>query len=216
MSVRPSRRRGRLSEKEEAAATNLRELREGGGLRIDEHELEDEADVYEEVDQKEFESREAGERQSARDFIEDDEGIGYLDENEQDPDEEEVDGKRSKGKRQKTAASSLPQSTTLASFFKKGPVKTKSASEKAAASNVKVNEDDLMNSLLGADTGSRPTAAAAARPKAKSAGISRSAVSFSRVSFARKRGTNLGEPLADPPGVFSRATCFRRSVRGPQ
>ena len=32
----------------------------------------DEADVYEEVDEREFESRTAGDRQQAHDFIEDD------------------------------------------------------------------------------------------------------------------------------------------------
>ena len=34
MSARPSRRRGRLTEGQEAAAKELRELREGGGKRV--------------------------------------------------------------------------------------------------------------------------------------------------------------------------------------
>ena len=74
MSARPSRRRGRLTEGQEAAAKELRELREGGGKRTDAHDDAEDADVYEEVDEREFESRVAGDRQEAHDFIEDDGG----------------------------------------------------------------------------------------------------------------------------------------------
>ena len=38
MASRPSRRRGRLTEQQEAAAAELRALREGGGLRTEQHE----------------------------------------------------------------------------------------------------------------------------------------------------------------------------------
>jgi hypothetical protein len=92
MSARPSRRRGRLTEQQEAAAKQLREIREAGGKRTDCDEVstftgawtsfasllrarvqaEEEVGVYEEVDEREFEARSAGDRQSAQDFIEDD------------------------------------------------------------------------------------------------------------------------------------------------
>jgi hypothetical protein len=39
MSARPSRRRGRLTEQQEAAAQELRQLREGGGRRTDAAEV---------------------------------------------------------------------------------------------------------------------------------------------------------------------------------
>ena len=134
MAPRPTRRRGRLNEKQEAEAAALRAIREGGGLRTDEHEIEEENEVYDEVDEREFENRKAGDRQQARDFIEDDEGIGYLDEEEEeDLDEGGKPAKRS-GKRQKTGSDSLlPQSTKLSNFFKKGTVKA-SASAKVSSS----------------------------------------------------------------------------------
>ena len=162
MSARPSRRRGRLTEGQEAAAKELRELREGGGKRTDAHEDAEDADIYEEVDEREFESRAAGDRQEAHDFIEDDgvfrrppppcyarrspaasraapaatcrshaaarrtaEGIGYLNEDEEEDLDEETGSKRGRtgggkdSKKQRTGDSSLPQSM-LSSFLRKG------------------------------------------------------------------------------------------------
>ena len=149
---RSSRRRGRLNERQEAEAKALRNIREGGGLRTEEHEVEEENEVYDEVDEREFENRTAGDRQQARDFIEDDEGIGYLDEDEGEEEADDGGAKGKRGKRQKTGDSGTAQTHKLSSFFKKGQVK-KSATAKAATSTVKVNEDDLMDSLLGSGSG---------------------------------------------------------------
>lgn len=116
-----------------ASFAELRKLREAGKTRLSTYEVEQEDDLYEEVDEEAY-KKVVRNRLAQDDFVVDDGGEGYVDNGMDDWDdergryeseeEEAPTGKSAKRKREEEAERKKRQETDISNYFKAGAAAT--------------------------------------------------------------------------------------------
>ncbi|KAF4632128.1 hypothetical protein G7Y89_g5999 [Cudoniella acicularis] len=180
----------------------LRALRESGKKRLDTYQVQQEEDLYEEVDEDGY-KKVVRERLNQDDFVIDDNGEGYADDGREEWDqrpgydtdsEEELpvkgkSGKAAKRKREEEKAKKESTDKGISNYFTKGPIVAQ-----AKAKPVKTKEDDdFLAGLLGEVDSNiprpvpQPNRANRQRDKRRARALSPSVEDFHRRASKKKR-----------------------------
>ncbi|KAG9246225.1 hypothetical protein BJ878DRAFT_565978 [Calycina marina] len=191
-----------------AKFAELRALRESGKKRLDSYQVEEEEDVYEEVDEDGY-KKVVRDRLNQDDFVIDDNGEGYADDGreewdrrpEYDTDSEEelpVRSKAAKKKREDDKAKKETADKGISNYFTKGPV---AAQPKAKPVKTKADDDFLADLLVEVDANvPRPTSMPKSKEKRRVRALSPSVDSYNAHASKRTKLNDSKTPAAPPVG----------------